>query len=110
MPDDQQQAPKPPDANVPTPPREHGVWVLAGALALLGVAALVMALLAGGRSDPPASAMPPAVPAVAATPTPGPAASASVLAHTTVPERRRRAKHGRGEAIPARPSSTQQQL
>jgi hypothetical protein len=110
MPDDQQQAPTPPDANVPAPPREHGVWVLAGALALLGVATLVMALLAGGRSDPPASAMPPAVPAVAATPTPGPAASASVLAHTTVPERRRRAKHGRGEAIPARPSSTQQQL
>jgi hypothetical protein len=84
--------------------------VLAGALALLGVAVLVMALLVGGRSDSPA-AMPPALPAVAATPVPGPAASASVLAHATAPKRQRGAKPDRrGGALVARPSSSQQQL
>jgi hypothetical protein len=109
MPAEQQQIAEPRDANVPTPPREHGAWVLAGALALLGVAVLVVALLVGGRSDLP-PALPPAVPAVAATPIPGPAASASVLAHATVPKRRRGGGRGRGGGVVARPSSSQRQL
>ena len=111
MPADPQQIAEPPDANVPVPPRENGSWLLAGTLALLGVAVLVAALLVGGRSDAPARAgVPPAVPAVAATPTPSPAASASVLAHVAVAKRQRRAKQAPGGAIVARPSSSQQQL
>jgi hypothetical protein len=96
---------------VPTPPREHGAWLLAGALALLGAAVLVLALLLGGHSGSPTrAAAPPAVPVVATTPTPSPAASASVLAHTTAAQRRRHAKHSPGSAIVARPSSSQQRL
>jgi hypothetical protein len=69
------------DGNVPSPERELGPWLLAGALALLGAGVLVAALLLGGGSgsDQRASA-PPAVPAAATTPAPSPAASASVLA------------------------------
>jgi hypothetical protein len=83
---------------VPAPPREHGAWLAAGALALLGAAVLAAALLLGGRSGSSMpTAAPPAVPTAATTPMPGAAASASVLTHTSA-------------AVVARPSGTQQQL
>jgi hypothetical protein len=107
MPAEPQRIPEPPDANVPTPPREGGAWLLAGALALLGAAVLVVALLLGGRSG---SAAPPAVPLVAATPTPSPATSASVLARAGVFKRGRRSIQAAAGAIVTRPSSSQQQL
>jgi hypothetical protein len=111
MPADPPQIAESLDANVPLPPREHGVWLLAGALAALGALVLVAALLVGGRSDPPAqAATPPAVPAVATTPTPSPAASARVLAHAAVPKHRGRGSQAAGGAIVTRPSSAQQQL
>jgi hypothetical protein len=113
MPAEPQRISEPPDANVPKPPREGGAWLLAGALALLGAAVLVVALLLGGRSGSAArAAAPPAVPLVAATPTPSPAASASVLARAGVSptKRDRRSTHAAGGAIVTRPSSSQQQL
>jgi hypothetical protein len=111
MPAEPQRIPEPPDANVPTPPREGGAWLLAGALALLGAAVLVVALALGGRSGSAArAAAPPAVPVVAATPTPSLAASASVLAHAGVSKRGRRSVQAAGGAIVTRPSSSQQQL
>ncbi len=99
-----------PDANVPTPPRERAAWLLAGALALVGVIALVLALLLGGTGSPARSAAPPAVPLVATTPTPSPAASASVLARADIAKAHRNAKRAAGGAIVTRPSSAQQQL
>jgi hypothetical protein len=113
MPAEPQRIPEPPDANVPTPPREGGAWLLAGALALLGAAVLVVALALGGRSGSAArAAAPPAVPLVAATPTPSLATSASVLARAGVSptKRDRRLTDAAGGAIVTRPSSTQQQL
>jgi hypothetical protein len=99
---------------VPSPGRELGPWLLAGALALLGVGVLLAALLFGGRSGSSGQASaPPAVPVAATTPTPGPAASASVLAKV------RTASRHRGDATPpgresprivARPTARQQQL
>jgi hypothetical protein len=105
-------------ANVPAPPREHGAWLLAGALALIGAAVLVAALLLGGRSgsSTPAAA-PPAMPVAATTPAPSASASASVLASISAADARRRAHGGAaggraasGSAIVARPSGAQQQL
>jgi hypothetical protein len=85
-------------ANMPAPAHEHGAWLLAGALALLGAAVLAAALLLGGQSGSSTQpAAPPTVPTAAATPTPSAAASASVLAHTSA-------------AAVARPSGAQQQL
>jgi hypothetical protein len=85
-------------ANVPAPAREHGAWLLAGALALVGAAVLATALLLGGQSgSPPPTAALPAVPTAATTPTPSAAASASVLTHTSA-------------AVVARPSGAQQQI
>ena len=113
MPAEPQRIPEPPDANVPTPPREGGAWLLAGALALLGAAVLVVALALGGRSGSAARAAAlPAVPLVAATPTPSLATSASVLARAGVSptKRDRRLTDAAGGAIVTRPSSTQQQL
>jgi hypothetical protein len=117
MPADRQATPQAPDANVPAPPRERSAWLLAGALALLGAAVLIAALVLGGRSASPSPAgAPPPVPVAATTPTPGPAAAASVLAHASVPRRRAGARGARsippggGAAIVARPSDRQQQL
>jgi hypothetical protein len=99
-----------PDANVPTPPRERAAWMLAGALAALGAAVLVAALLFGARSGSQArAAAPPAVPVAATTPTPSPEAAASVLADATR-ARRAHPRGDRGAAIVARPSNRQQQL
>jgi hypothetical protein len=97
------------DGNVPAPSPERGVWLLAGALALLGAGVLVAALLVGGGSASPAAA-PPAVPIVATTPTPSPTASASVLAHAAGAKADRRATQGTRGAIVTRPSAAQQQL
>jgi hypothetical protein len=111
MPVDPPQIAERPEANVPAPPREHGVWLLAGTLALVGAAVLAVAVLAGAGSDPGAgTSAPPAVPLVATTPTPSPTASASVLAHTDIAKTQRHAKPAAGSAIVARPSETQQQL
>jgi hypothetical protein len=117
MTDDQRLNADPADANVPVPPRDHGAWLLAGALALLGAGVLVAVLLLGGRSSSPArAAAPPAVPAAATTPAPTAAAAASVLAHATTPAQRARARgasrgaHTKGATIVARPSGREQQL
>jgi hypothetical protein len=104
------------DGNVPSPQRELGPWLLAGALALLGICVLAAALLLGGGSSSSERARtPPAVPVVATTPAPGPAASASVLAKVGPPSRhatRRGSATRRGHSAPivARPSPRQQQL
>jgi len=106
-----------PEANVPAPPREHGAWLVAGALALLGAGVLVAALLLGhGAASSAAVTGPPAVPVVATTPTPSRAASASVLSRAALHKRRRRAgraSHGATASsakIVARPSRLQQRL
>jgi hypothetical protein len=72
-------------AQVPTPPSERRQWLLALALGALGVGVLVVVLTGMiGRTTPavPAAALPPVL-VVAATPTPGAAASTSVLAGAT---------------------------
>ena len=102
------------DANVPVPPREHGVWLLAGALALLGAAVLFGALLLGGRSavaDAKRSRRPrcrssPRRPRRA--PRPRPACSHARLLPSAIGARSTRG--GRRRAIVTRPSSAQQQL
>jgi hypothetical protein len=70
------------DSYIPTPPSERGAWLLACALALLGVGVLaaVLAGLVGRASSGASAAVPPPVSVAAATPTPGPATAASVLA------------------------------
>jgi hypothetical protein len=99
------------DGNVPSPSSERGAWLLAGTLALLGTAVLVLALLLGGGSGSSTrAAAPPAVPLVATTPTPSPAASASVLAHADIAKAHHHAKRAAGSAIVTRPSTAQQQL
>ena len=109
----------PPDGNVPQPPSERGNWLLAGALALLGVVALVAALVFGGGGT--RSEAPPPVVVTASTPSPGAAASASALAGAQpnpaavlTGASAKAGGHSRGahgkRAIVARPSSRQQQL
>jgi hypothetical protein len=98
------------DANVPAPAPERGSWLLAAGLALLGVAVLAAALIAGGRSEPSRRATaPPAVLAAAQTPAPSPAGSASAPARASHSKRSRRAGHA-GAAIVARPSKAKQRL
>ncbi len=102
------------DGNVPSPGRELGPWLLAGTLALLGAGALVAALLLGGRTGSSERVeAPPAVPVVATTPVPSPAASANVLARVGAshPRRGKATRHGHAAArIDARPTAHQQQL
>jgi hypothetical protein len=110
------------DAHLPKPPSERGAWLLACALGLLG-AGVLTAVLTGliGRSAPAVqAAAPPPVLLAAATPAPGPAAAASVLAGAQAKDasaagdaRAGDARlHGKGRsrsgAIVARPSSAQQ--
>jgi hypothetical protein len=106
-------APQLTDANVPTPPSERGVWLLALAIGLVGVAVLVATLLAGPTSPP--RSPPPTVVAVAATPTPSTASSASALAGASATGGAGAgagASHGAAStgAIVARPTPEQQQL
>jgi hypothetical protein len=117
--------PAAPDAHLPTPPSERGQWLVALALGALGVGVLIVVLTGalGGTMSAVPVVVPPPVLVVAATPTPGAAASASVLAGATGGQgsstgsrtRRSRAersgRHGRrsqGAAIVARPSRVQQ--
>jgi hypothetical protein len=105
------------DGNVPSPERELGPWLLAGALALLGVGVLAAALLLGGGSGSSERASaPPAVPVVATTPAPSPTAAASVLAKVGASSHHG-ARHGKAtrrgrtaSRIVARPTARQQQL
>jgi hypothetical protein len=112
------------DAHLPKPPSERGAWLLACALGLLG-AAVLAAVLTGliGRTAPvPPATAPPPVLLTAATPAPGPAAIASVLAGAQAKDAAgtgaARASgaglHGkrgsRAEAIVAQPSRAQQSL
>ncbi|MFI4992299.1 MAG: hypothetical protein ACHQCH_01620 [Solirubrobacterales bacterium] len=113
-----------PDAQVPSPPSERGPWLLALALAALGVGVLLAVLtgMLGSRTQAVPTAAPPPVLVAAATPTPGAAASASVLAGTTgahtatagpvASTSRTGAGTGRshGTVIVAQPSSVQQSL
>jgi hypothetical protein len=99
------------DANVPAPPSERGVWLLALALALLGAGVLVVAL-ARGSSGSSRQPSPPAVLSVAATPTPTPAsaqapASAAVPSRAATPAARTAAAR---HAIVAQPTAEEQQL
>ena len=102
------------EANVPAPPSERGVWLLALALGLVGVGVLVAALvLRGGGDSAQRSASPPAVVTVATTPVAGAASSASALAGASTPG----ASTGtsvsakqRAAAIVAQPTQAQQQL
>jgi hypothetical protein len=103
-----------PDANVPAPPSERGVWLLAFALALLGAGVLAVALARGssGSSQQPS---PPAVLSVAATPTPTPAptstpASAQGPAPLGVPSRAATRTAAARQAIVAQPTAEEQQL
>jgi hypothetical protein len=109
-----------PDANVPAPPRERGAWLLAAALAVLGAAVLVAALVLGPRSGSSARAVaPPAAPILATTPKLNSPATARVLAGRTRHGHRGagRGSHaaqadggGADAAIVARPSDKQQRL
>jgi hypothetical protein len=96
-----------PFAAPPSPPSERGAWLLACALAVLGLVVLVAALTGVfARSSAPLA--PPPVLVAPSTPTPAPAAgaggSASAAGVQTVRGARTRA------AIVTRPSPTQQQL
>jgi hypothetical protein len=88
-----EQMPPTADANVPEPSSERGVWLLAGALSVLGAAVLVAALLLGGG---------PGATAHVSTPP-------AVLAVATTPARHHRAKHVQATIV-ARPSNAQQRL
>lgn len=77
--------PVPPFEHVPTPPSERGHWLLAGTIAVLGVAVLI-AVLTGlvGRAKSAPSA-PPAVLVAAATPAPAVASGSVGAAATSAP-------------------------
>jgi len=96
------------DAQVPSPPSERGAWLLALALGVLGVGVLVAVLtgVVGRTTHDTPTPLPPTVLVATATPVPGEAASASVLAGANS----RGARHGRRPraAIVAQPSSAQQ--
>ncbi len=92
--------PAAPYASPPAPPSERGAWLLACAIAAIGVIVLVAILtgLVGGTTR----VAPPAVPVVAKTPAPTPSPSTSRVASS---------KPGhRHAAIVTRPSTAQQRL
>jgi hypothetical protein len=101
-----------PASHLPSPPSERRAWLLACAIALLGVAVLA-AVLSGavGQTGP---AAPPAVLLAAPTPVPGPSAAASALAGAQQPGAAAGAAPRAGRrsraAIVAQPSSEQQSL
>jgi hypothetical protein len=114
-----------PGSQVPSPPSERGAWLLALALAVLGLAVLV-AVLTGvvGRTSTGTAvphAAPPAVVVAAVTPVPSSAQSASVLAGAAGAQGssaaaqavQGRSGHGRRShhaVIVAQPSPVQQEL
>lgn len=87
--------------HVPTPPSERVHWLVAGAVALLGVALLAAVLsgLIGGAA--PAPAAPPPVLVAAVTPAPTPSASASGGSSSTA-----RGSGGSGAAVSSSASSS----
>ena len=105
---------------MPSPPRERGPWLLAGALALLGAGALAAALLFGSGSAQQRTSAPPIVARATPTPVPGAAATASVAgaakqgthAGSGSSGSGSGSGHGRAAAgrIVARPSAKEQQL
>jgi hypothetical protein len=112
------QAPATPEAQIPSQPSERRAWLLAGLVGFVGVAVL-SAVLSGlvGRTSSPATELPPVVPVVAATPTPGASAAQSALAGAGLSAAA--ARHGapvgrahghRSAAIVAEPSRLQQSL
>jgi hypothetical protein len=88
---------------VPQQPSERRAWLLAGGLAVIGLAVLI-AVLTGAVGRTPAG-LPPAVPVRASTPQPGPASSASALGSLAPPGRA-----AGGAAIVGHPSAAQQSL
>jgi hypothetical protein len=113
--------PSPLDAQVPSPPSERGAWLLALALAALGVGVLVAVLTGaiGATTRAAPTAAPPAVLVAATTPVPGAVSSASVLAGAAGGQGSPAGSHTRGSrrgrrshaaAIVAQPSTAQQQL
>ncbi len=92
--------PAAPYASPPAPPSERGAWLLACAIAAVGVIVLVAVLtgLVGGT----AHVAPPAVPVAAKTPAPMPSPPTSVVRSTNAGHRH--------AAIVARPSTVQQRL
>ncbi|HTA35650.1 MAG TPA: hypothetical protein VK761_02950 [Solirubrobacteraceae bacterium] len=98
------------DANVPQPPSERGVWLLALVLGLIGIGVLVAALvLRGGPSEQQRAAAPPALVTVASTPVAGAASASSVLAGASASSSGASATRAAG-AIVAQPTQAQQQL
>jgi hypothetical protein len=93
------------DPNIPAPPSERGVWLLAVTLALLGAVVLAVALASGSSARSPQPS-PPAVVAVAPTPTATPAPATGSPPAVTRAARTAAAPH----AIVARPTAEQQQL
>jgi len=90
----------------PSPPSERGAWLLACAIAAIGVAVLVAALSGGlGRSSGPLA--PPRVLVAAATPAPASAASSGTATAAGVVEASGAHVHA---AIVARPSLAQQRV
>jgi hypothetical protein len=95
------------DANVPTPPSERGVWLLALAIGVLGAAVLAVSLLDGSKAQP--SSPPPAVVTVASTPVAGSASSASALAGASSETSSAAGARSSSGAIVAQPTRAQQQ-
>jgi hypothetical protein len=93
------------------PPSERGQWLLALALAALGVGVLVAVLtgVVGRTASTVPAAAPPPVLVVAATPVPNAAQTASVLAGADRGTHRA-GRRSRGAAIVAQPASAQQRL
>jgi hypothetical protein len=112
------------DAHLPKPPSERGAWLLACALGLLGagVLAAVLTGLVGRSTSAVPTVAPPPVLLAAATPAPGPAVAASVLAGAQAKDASASGAartgdawlHGKGgsraAAIVAQPSTAQQSL
>jgi hypothetical protein len=95
---------------------ELGPWLVAGALALVGAAALAAALLFGTVSDSDQHGTPPPIVAAASTPAPaavaetGPAGTALVAPTPTPENAPARASQAASSKIVAHPSARQQQL
>jgi hypothetical protein len=107
--------PPPHGGHVPSPPSERGLWLTALAVAALGLAALIGALLisTGGSTPARHAATPPAVLTVATTPAPSATQSAGVLAGAGAGKAKHRsgsARANKAAVIVAQPSSVQQAL
>jgi hypothetical protein len=93
--------PAPAFEHVPAPPSERGHWLLAGAIAVLGVAVLA-AVLSGLVGRTPPAAAPPPVLVAAVTPAPAPSSTRGLASAGSAGGGSRR------DTIVAKPSSEQQ--